>query len=212
MQAAEMPQLPPRVVVSVEYRWFRNPPEGFASVAVEICSDSLVAVNVINGDWAPYSAHILRLAKEIQVLLHAWWKVGYVRPRTAGASWCRHIFREENKKADEFATKGVRGICCASAREPPTGVKALRAFCDGGKRDGICGSGYCVYAVDEWAKIDKGRWYNVLDVSFSVGPQSVTVAETLAILESIKSIQHLIVRRNVFFNSQARVKPLSLLV
>ena len=98
LQAAELPQLPPRVVVSVEPPWFRSPPKGFASVVVEICSDSLVAVNVINGDWAPYSANIVRLANEMQVLLHSWWKLGYVRPRTAGASWCRHVFREEKRR------------------------------------------------------------------------------------------------------------------
>ena len=105
-------------------------------------------------------------------------------------------------------TSLITGALFAEKPPSPPGLARNSFHC---KRDGICGSGYCVYAIDEWSDIDIGRWVNVLDVSFSIGPLSVTVAETLAILESVKSIQQLVVRRNVFFNSQARVKPMSLL-
>ena len=82
-------------------------PEG-AAIPVEIVGDSELVVNWINGTVSCMSPMHSQTVAETMKALRTAWLDRYTSLRQTHAVWCRHLYREFKREADQMATKAVQ--------------------------------------------------------------------------------------------------------
>ncbi len=196
----QQPQLPDRpfhkkarVTFNVEPHW----EETQQSTRLEICGDSELVINWINGEARCQSLqHHIDMPAEVMEMLYQSWKAGIILPRESHVNWCRHVYRELNTAADAMATLAIEGQQC-HINLPTQVVKRpgkVKICFDGGRRDNAASYGWVVYADFE-ASGEEIVWQRLASAATPLGDATTVEAEltgahealswTLAWLESL---------------------------
>lgn len=117
--------------------------------AIELCGDSMLVVQWLNGEWPCFKDVFRKPMAEGQCSFHKW-AISGARPRKRHLSWCRHLPRELNSVADGLATKGKNLENCEIVVEkfdrPEFGEQVfLRGFWDGGYNPSALTCGVGIY-------------------------------------------------------------------
>lgn len=160
----ELRQKPPRDIsgYSVHMQW---EPLTDAYKSIELCGDSMLVVQWLNGVWPCFKDVFSQVVGQKQQKFHQW-AVSGCRPRKRHLPWCRHLPRELNSSADSLATRGKGleelGVVIELFKKPPPGEKFfLRGFWDGGYKPGAvtCGIGMLVEINLHPPEAVKSGWY-----------------------------------------------------
>ena len=159
---------------------------------LEICGDSSVVINWLNGLWRvkflPYERCVAKAHQHLHVLS----SVFETKPRSDTSDFCRHIFRELNTMADRLANKYRNEWMLLPYTAP---AKCIRVFFDGSRRKNKAAYGWVVCAFspptqanvpDEAASPDElSAWYPIASKSCLL-PEGVSI--TSAELEAASNV------------------------
>ena len=148
---------------------------------MEICGDSRVIVQWVNGVWPTRFLPYARCVQQVHRKMHGMWCQNSVRPRTDSADFFRHIYRELNTEADALANKYADSWSLEYYEAP---AKHIRAFFDGSRRPSKAAFGWIVYASS--ANGDEISDWKPLATRSCVLPQQATI--TAAELEACSSL------------------------
>jgi len=148
---------------------------------LEVCGDSRVVINWLNGIWPVKFLPYLRRVQGLHRQLHEMVACGDVRPRQDSADFCRHVFRELNGQADALANRHCNTWHLDVYDKPAT---CIRAFFDGSVRRGKSAFGWIVLACPS-GDADMELWRTVASKSGSL-PDGATI--TAAELEGSLSL------------------------
>ena len=120
------------------------------------------------------------------------WRNCVLAPRTPSTDWCRHVYRERNKCADELANLAMdrqeSEIWQSSERMPR--MQQLRAHFDGGKRGNATAS--CGWHLEGSPAKDRDGhplWRTIAHGSILLPPDTTTVeSELLGMTEAIRAV------------------------
>ena len=166
-----------------------------ASMRLEVCGDSRVVIQWLNGIWPakflPYERSISRSQQQLYSMSH----LLMVAPRENKADFCRHIYRELNTMADKIANK----YCNDSMLLPyVTPAKRTRAFFDGSKKGNKAAFGWAVFAAMVDSGDEESQWQLIAWKS-SVLPDGASI--TAAELEAATSVISFL---NAYFQGHTR--------
>ena len=148
---------------------------------LEVCGDSSLIVNWVNGIWPVRFMPYLRRVANVHRQLHELVSQGSVRPRQDSADFCRHVFRELNGQADELANRHCNTWHLDPYTAPAT---CIRAFFDGSVRSNKAAFGWIVLACPD-GDHDMEQWSTIASKSGSL-PDGATI--TAAELEGSLSL------------------------
>ena len=130
---------------------------------------------------ASYQDRIAALMHQLAKL----WKTGWAAPRSSGADWRRHIYRELNKDADALANRAMdrraSEVWWSPDHLPP--FARLRAYFDGGRRaEDCCSCGWLLQGM-RWSS--PAKWHTFATGSIFLAPGTTSVAAELTGLEQV---------------------------
>ena len=176
----EAPRKKPRVVFDLVVAWDRHA----RATPLEVIGDNALIVGWLNGEMrCEDKAHLSDVAG-ITEKLYAAWTSDLLAPRQSHQSRCRHVHRGLNKDADAMATEAItNGTMINSwATSLPYGkVTRLRAYFDGGRRDGVAGCGWVLFATFSSSVTDEDdhdcNWVRVGSGAIQLGDSTPVHAE-----------------------------------
>jgi len=148
---------------------------------LEVCGDSSLIVNWVNGIWPVRFLPYCRRVASVHLQLHKLVAQGAVRPRQDTADFCRHVFRELNGRADELANRHANTWYLDPYTTPAT---RIRAFFDGSVRANKAAFGWIVFTCPDGDQ-NMEQWRTVASKSGSL-PDGATI--TAAELEGALSL------------------------
>ena len=143
----------------------------------------------------------------IRDILHTWWRSGVARPRRTSCLWARHIVRELKRKAHSLATRGARGIACATAI-PEMGMHQVRALCiqsDGGRPGTRCGAGYVIYGARGKSGILSDWWKNLAEASIPIHDVTAIMTESIAMWQAVTALNSILCSGLIRWTTRAHV-------
>ena len=168
----------PRLVIWQPALW--TPDAGHRRL--EICGDSKVIINWVNGVWPAKFMPYTREIGKVQRRLHELVNVFDVRPKRDVCDFCRHIYRELNTEADRLAYKHASEWSLEAYSEP---APRIRGFFDGSVQGDKAAFGWIVFALDVDKVDSRENWVHVASKS---GTLPDTASITAAELEGLSSI------------------------
>lgn len=142
---------------------------------LELCGDSLVVVNWLNGVWPAKFTPYAKCIERIHLALHSLVHEHGVRPRLNTSDFCRHFYREHNERADQLAKQYCHSWSLMPYVSP---ANYIRACFDGSRTETKASFGWVVYAAQDLSADLPYKWTEVAAKSWLLpADASITAAE-----------------------------------
>ena len=83
---------------------------------------------------------------------------------------------------------------------------AIRAWSDGGLRDGRAGAGWILKAAWSWEDVGKDHWCDFACAALELGECTVTVAEIVGLTQAMEAVDSVLRTGHVLFSDHHRVR------
>jgi hypothetical protein len=173
--ADEPPIKRPRILSDLILPWTQYDNE----IGAEVVGDNELVINWANGlaiaTGTLRSQHVECLVGELGNA----WHEGLIAPRTPSTEWCRHVYRERNKAADELANRAMDSNTSTvwQTLESHSKMHQLCAHFDGGKRgDSSASCGWHLQGSYDLDTSGEPVWYTLAWGSVVLDP-TVTSAD-----------------------------------